>query len=143
MEKLLNLLNRIETPLLIFWLIAIGVWEGLHLNIAILVVVIAVLLAILYLLQGNKAGSIIKNDNSIVKAFPVFFGTSSSVLVLGILFRLMHWPGGIMSNIGMAGILLSCLFLFYNPVQDEFLPVLKKLLLRIFILICLGLLSSF
>lgn len=78
-----------------------------------------------------------------VRVFAYFYGIGSAVLTLGILFKLMHFPGaGLISQVGMAGLLAACLAIFYTPIQDAYLPVLKKVLLRLAVLISLGLLVS-
>ena len=143
LEKLLNFFNRFEILILLVWT-ALTITQKLTLlHIPEVIVIVSSYLYMFYFLQARMAITKLKDKPAIIKVYPIILGYSSAILIMGILFKANHYPGSaVMANVGMAGILLSSLFLFNNPIQDEFLPIMRKLLLRFFLLISLGFLVS-
>lgn len=138
MENVLNYLNKVENIVAILWsflMVGLHRWE---LPVLIPAFILSFYLAAFYLIQGKRAVQLVRDKSPLVQAFPLLLGLSSSLLVLGVLLRSLGFVEQFMATAGMVGLLISCLVLFYNPVQDEFLPVLKKVLLRIFLLIAVG-----
>ncbi len=106
--------------------------------------VVSSTLAALYILQARVGMNQLRDKAFLIKAYPYVLGNSSAIIILGVFFKVMSYPGAdLMAKVGIIGILISCVFLFYRPVQDEFLPVMKKILLRLFLLIAVGFLVSF
>lgn len=139
MRNILNTLNRFELPSLFIWLFVLLGHFTLGYDLTFPIMVISGVLGAMYLYQGKFAMKLLATKKMIVKIFPYVFGIASSVLVFGVMCKALSYSGAtIMLNAGMVTLLTSCLMLFYTPVQDEFLPVMKKLLLRILILIGVG-----
>lgn len=139
MQNILNTLNRIEIPGLLVWLLVLLGHFTLGYNLTLPITIISGVLGAMYLYQGKFAMKLLATQKMLVKVFPYVFGIASSVLVFGVMCKALNYPGAsIMLNAGMVALLTSCVMLFYTPVQNEFLPVMKKLLLRILILIAIG-----
>ncbi|MCB0481863.1 MAG: hypothetical protein KDC83_10550 [Flavobacteriales bacterium] len=83
-----------------------------------------------------------KEDSSLVKVFPKIYGTSLSLLIMGITMKLFGISGIPVSALGMVGILVSCVLLFHTPIQDKYLPVLKEFMLRTAIVLVLAFVFS-
>ncbi len=144
MRAVLNFFNRYELLLLGFWLLTIVVFEFTILPLSPLLIVLSSLLALGFTIQGRFGTIILKDKSTLVRLFPSIFGNSSAVSILGALFMIHHWPGAnVMLYIGLIGIGCSTFLLFYTPVQDEFLPVMKKFLFRIFTLVIIAISISF
>lgn len=143
LEKLLNFFNRFEVPILLIWTALTIIQKLTSFYIHEVMVIVSSYLSMFYFLQARMAITKLKEKPAALKVYPIILGYSSAILVMGILFKSNHYPGAaVMANVGMAGILLSSLFLFYTPIQDEYLPVMRKLLLRFFLLISLGFLVA-
>ena len=92
-----------------------------------------------YLLQGRLGTMVLAEHTVLVRMFPSIFGNFSAICVMGILFKVMQWPGAsVMANIGIIGMLICSLALFYTPIQNEFLPVMRKFLIRLAVLVGLS-----
>ena len=143
MEKIVNNLNKIDIYLLLIWAGITVIQKDFSWEIDSVFIICSILLSAIYTLQPNIAVEKLKDKPTLVRNYPMLLGVGSGVLIMGIMFKLMNYPSGTISTrIGMLAVLISCLGLFYNPIQDEFLPVMKKILLRLLVLIAIGLYVS-
>ena len=143
MERIVNNLNKIEMYLLLIWAAITLIQKEFSWEIDSVFIICSILLSAIYTLQPNIAVEKLKDKPTLVRNYPMLLGVGSGVLIMGIMFKLMNYPSGTISTrIGMLAVLIYCLGLFYNPIQDEFLPVMKKILLRLLVLIAIGLYVS-
>jgi len=143
LDKLLNFFNRFEILMLLIWTAIIVIQKLTSYRIYEVMVVLSSYLSMFYFLQARLAITKLKDKPILLRIYPIILGYSSAIIIMGILFKSNHYPGAsVMSNVGMGGLLTSSLFLFYTPIQDEYLPIMRKLLLRFFLLISLGFLVS-
>lgn len=138
MNVLVNQFNRYEVPLILIWLLVLALYQYTTLPIGPLVILLSCLLALGVQLQGVVGGKALADRKGFVRIYPKMYGYASATAVLGVMFKVMNYPGSsIMAQVGTVGLLLCTVVLFYRPVQDEFLPVMKKMLLRLLVLLVL------
>ena len=143
MEKIVNNLNKIDIYLLLIWAGITVIQKDFSWEIDSVFIVCSILLSAIYTLQPNIAVEKLKDKTTLVRNYPILLGVGSGILIMGILFKLMNYPGRTMSTrIGMVAVFIFCIGLFYTPIQGELLPVMKKILLRLFVLIAIGLYVS-
>lgn len=142
MDKLINGLNRYESPILIAYIVLYTLFLFLGNLLFIPYLITTLFLALFYWLQGDRAYKLMGDKTWFIRVFALVLGFSSSLVLIGSLAQLRNWPIQPVTTVGMLGIIGCCLALFYHPIQDEYLPILKKILLRLFLLVLVGLTSA-
>jgi hypothetical protein len=70
------------------------------------------------------------------KIFLYVHAYGSSILFIGLLFKIQHFPGtAVMMNVGVVSLFASILLLFVPSVQDSMMPRMRHILLRLFIML--------
>jgi len=103
-----------------------------------LVIVLSSLLALWTLVPILKKAEF---QSRLAELFDRLFGISSALLLLGAVFRIFSWPEISIFGIGLIGIFISAILLFVPKVQDQYLPHMKLISLRIIALLSVAFLS--
>lgn len=140
MKAILNQFNRFELPLLVI-ICAFAILQKSELfDIGVLLIPVCSLVALLYIIQGRFGQFLLSKQPLPVRLYPSFFGNFSGISLIGILFKVMEYPGAsLLAKVGVFGMLLCSLALFYPTIQNEFIPVMRKFLFRIAVLISMNL----
>lgn len=136
MEKIVLHLNKYESVLFLFWVVLVAITFEELFPLGPIFLIVSGVLSIYYLLKGRYDQFTLAHEKVYLRMFPSLFGNFSSIAVFGVFFRSMNYPGSsVMLNVGAIGLVVCGIALFYPPIQNHFLPYLKKFYLRIAVLV--------